>query len=117
MIRSLRTAASGMEAQQLNIDVIANNLANVNTVGFKKSRAEFQDLFYQEIRSARRSGEGQDQGATNALEEPEEWQAHHGHDDRHIADKDVAKEPEDHHATVGGEGHKDSKACATDDLK
>ena len=55
MIRSLRTAASGMEAQQLNIDVIANNLANVNTVGFKRSRAEFQDLFYEEIRSARDS--------------------------------------------------------------
>ena len=59
MIRSLNTAASGMEAQELEIDVIANNLANVNTTGFKKSRAEFQDLFYQEIRAARRSEEGQ----------------------------------------------------------
>ena len=47
MIRSLNTAASGMEAQELEIDVIANNLANVNTKGFKKARAEFQDLFYQ----------------------------------------------------------------------
>ena len=47
MIRSLNTAASGMEAQELEIDVIANNLANVNTTGFKKARAEFQDLFYQ----------------------------------------------------------------------
>ena len=49
MIRSLYTAATGMIAQQLNLDVIANNLANVNTSGFKKSRADFQDLMYQTI--------------------------------------------------------------------
>lgn len=49
MIRSLWTAATGMVAQQLEQDVIANNLANVNTVGFKKSRADFQDLMYQLI--------------------------------------------------------------------
>jgi flagellar basal-body rod protein FlgG len=47
MIRSLYTAATGMIAQQLNLDVTANNLANVNTTGFKKSRADFQDLMYQ----------------------------------------------------------------------
>jgi flagellar basal-body rod protein FlgG len=47
MIRSLFTAATGMSSQQLEQDVIANNLANVNTVGFKKSRANFQDLMYQ----------------------------------------------------------------------
>ena len=52
MIRSLWTAATGMEAQQLNIDVISNNLANVNTTGFKKSRVDFQDLLYQTIRLA-----------------------------------------------------------------
>lgn len=52
MIRSLWTAATGMEAQQLNIDVISNNLANVNTHGFKKSRVDFQDLLYQTIRPA-----------------------------------------------------------------
>lgn len=50
MIRSLWTAASGMQAQQVNIDVIANNLANVNTAGFKKSRADFQDLMYQTVK-------------------------------------------------------------------
>lgn len=49
MIRSLFTAATGMIAQQLNLDVIANNLANVNTPGFKKSKADFQDLMYQII--------------------------------------------------------------------
>lgn len=47
MIRALFTAATGMIAQQLNLDVIANNLANVNTTGFKKSKADFQDLMYQ----------------------------------------------------------------------
>ncbi|TYP00187.1 flagellar basal-body rod protein FlgG [Geothermobacter ehrlichii] len=52
MIKALSIAASGMEAQQLNMDVIANNLANVNTTGFKKSRADFQDLLYQTIRNA-----------------------------------------------------------------
>ena len=51
MIRALYTAATGMEAQQLDIDVIANNLANVNTAGFKKSRADFQDLLYQTMLS------------------------------------------------------------------
>lgn len=49
MIRALYTAASGMNAQQANIDVVANNLANVNTAGFKKSRMEFQDLVYQQL--------------------------------------------------------------------
>ncbi|MEW6569694.1 MAG: flagellar basal-body rod protein FlgG [Nitrospirota bacterium] len=51
MLRSLFIAATGMEAQKLNIDVVANNLANVNTVGFKKSRSDFQELIYQEIRA------------------------------------------------------------------
>jgi flagellar basal-body rod protein FlgG len=48
MIRALYTAATGMNAQQANIDNIAHNLANVNTTGFKKSRIEFEDLVYQQ---------------------------------------------------------------------
>ena len=52
MIRALYTAASGMNAQQANIDNVAHNLANVNTSGFKKSRVEFEDLVYQEMRTA-----------------------------------------------------------------
>jgi flagellar basal-body rod protein FlgG len=52
MMRALYTAATGMAAQQLNVDTIANNLANVNTAGFKKSRVDFQDLLYQQIRIA-----------------------------------------------------------------
>ncbi len=52
MIRSLWISASGMAAQQINLDVISNNLANVNTVGFKRSRADFQDLLYQNVKSA-----------------------------------------------------------------
>ncbi len=47
MLRSLWSSASGMIAQQTNLDVVANNLANVNTTGFKKRRADFQDLLYQ----------------------------------------------------------------------
>jgi flagellar basal-body rod protein FlgG len=52
MMRSLWTAASGMAAQQANIDVVSNNLANVNTTGFKKSRSDFEDLMYQTIRQS-----------------------------------------------------------------
>jgi flagellar basal-body rod protein FlgG len=47
MLRALYSAATGMEAQQMNLDVISNNLANVNTTGFKKSNIEFEDLLYQ----------------------------------------------------------------------
>lgn len=68
MIRSLHTAASGMEAQQFRIDVISNNLANVNTTGFKKSRAEFQDLFYQEIRASSAGTAGENRGQAAPLE-------------------------------------------------
>lgn len=49
MIRGLYTAATGMSAQQTNIDVISNNIANVNTTGFKQDRAEFQDLMYESL--------------------------------------------------------------------
>ena len=48
-MRALRTAASGMAAQQLNVEVISNNIANMNTVGYKRQRAEFQDLIYQNV--------------------------------------------------------------------
>ena len=50
MIRALWTSAAAMQAQQLNIDVISNNLANVSTTGFKHSRTNFQDLLYQNLR-------------------------------------------------------------------
>lgn len=52
MMRSLHTAATGMIAQQTQIDVTSNNISNVNTVGFKKSRAEFADLMYQVMKYA-----------------------------------------------------------------
>ncbi len=52
MIKAMRTAASGMSAQQMNVDTIANNLSNVNTTGFKKSKIEFQDVLYQNIKRA-----------------------------------------------------------------
>ena len=71
MIRAMRTAASGMYAQKLNVDNIANNLANVNTTGFKKAKLEFQDILYEVMRMA---------GATSAVgfEVPVELQIGYG---------------------------------------
>ena len=54
-MQALRTAATGMSAQQLNVEVISNNIANMNTIGFKRQRAEFQDLLYQTIERAARA--------------------------------------------------------------
>ncbi len=51
-MRALSSAATGMLAQQLNVDTISNNIANLNTTGFKRQRAEFQDLLYQNIERA-----------------------------------------------------------------
>jgi flagellar basal-body rod protein FlgG len=62
MLRALYSAAAGMQSQQMNLDVISNNLANVNTTGYKKSKLEFQDLLYQTTRAA-----GADQGGGNQL--------------------------------------------------
>jgi flagellar basal-body rod protein FlgG len=52
MIKAMRTASSGMIAQQMSVDNIANNIANVNTTGFKRSKVEFQDVLYQNLRKA-----------------------------------------------------------------
>ena len=62
MLRALYSAAAGMNSQQMNLDVISNNLANVNTTGYKKSKLEFQDLLYQTTRAA-----GSEQGGGNQL--------------------------------------------------
>src|ERR1022692_3323648 len=62
MLRALYSAAAGMQSQQMNLDVISNNLANVNTTGYKKSKLEFQDLLYQTTRAA-----GADQGGGDQL--------------------------------------------------
>lgn len=51
MMRALWTAATGMKGQQTNLDVVSNNIANVNTAGFKKYRVDFQDLMYQSMRT------------------------------------------------------------------
>jgi flagellar basal-body rod protein FlgG len=64
MIRALWTAGSGMNVHQANLDVIANNIANVNTNGYKKSRADFQDLMYQTLRLQGVRGEGGNQVPT-----------------------------------------------------
>ncbi|MBU5427824.1 flagellar basal-body rod protein FlgG [Tissierella pigra] len=57
-MRSLWTAATGMKAQQFNIDTISNNLANVNTTSYKVQRAEFKDLFYTNLKRANINDEG-----------------------------------------------------------
>ncbi len=62
MLRALYSAAAGMESQQMNLDVISNNLANVNTTGYKDSKLQFQDLLYQTTRAA-----GSQQGGGNEL--------------------------------------------------
>ena len=64
MIRSLWTAASGMQAQTTSIDVISNNLANVNTAGFKRSHTDFQDLLYETMRPPGVSAGGNSQVPT-----------------------------------------------------
>jgi flagellar basal-body rod protein FlgG len=71
MIRALFTAATGMIAQQLNVDTISNNMANVNTTGFKKSRVNFQDLLYETLKPA-----GTQTAAGNTI--PEGIQVGHG---------------------------------------
>jgi len=64
---ALRAAATGMQAQQTRVEVIANNLANVNTTGFKRSRAHFEDLLYQTIEGSA-TVDGADIGATEAIQ-------------------------------------------------
>ena len=62
MLRALYSAASGMQSQQMNLDVISNNLANANTTGYKMTKLQFQDLLYQNTREA-----GAQQGGGNQL--------------------------------------------------
>ncbi|GAB4175899.1 MAG: flagellar basal-body rod protein FlgG [Calditrichia bacterium] len=64
MEKTLRIAASGMAAQKMYIDVIANNLANVNTTAFKKSKIEFQDLLYEKVSVGNVNEDGQSKPAT-----------------------------------------------------
>ncbi|HEY3666860.1 MAG TPA: flagellar basal body protein, partial [Polyangiaceae bacterium] len=52
MFRSLNIAATGMAAQETHLEAISNNIANGNTVGYKKQRVDFEDLLYQQVRSA-----------------------------------------------------------------
>src|SRR5580658_7898966 len=85
MLRALYSSAAGMEAQQLNLDVISNNLANVNTTGFKRSKIEFQDLLYDTTRSA-----GAEQSGGNQL--PTGLQI--GHGSRAVATSKVFTEGE-----------------------
>lgn len=73
MFRALRTAALGMSAQQLSVDNIANNLANVNTQGYKRTQIAFQDLFYQTLASSRMGA-----SSNNVSNDSPELQVGHG---------------------------------------
>jgi flagellar basal-body rod protein FlgG len=101
MLRSLYSAASGMQSQQMNLDVISNNLANVNTTGFKKSKIEFQDLLYQTYRAP-----GADQGSGNQLPTG----LHIGHGSRAVATSkifttgDFTQTGEQLHTAIQGDG-------------
>ena len=59
MVRSLWTAATGMNAQQTNVDTISNNLANVNSVGYKAQGAQFKSLLYQTLQSPATTANGE----------------------------------------------------------
>ena len=59
MMRSLWTAASGMRAQQVNVDTIANNVANINTIGYKSQQASFKSLLYQNLQSTSTNNAGE----------------------------------------------------------
>ena len=59
MVRALWSAASGMTSQQTNVDVIANNLANVNTTGYKTQTAQFKSLLYQTLQSKTTTANGE----------------------------------------------------------
>ena len=64
MMRALWTGASGMKAQQTNVDTIANNLANVNTVGYKSQSTQFKSLLYQTLRTETTTANGEDKPTT-----------------------------------------------------
>jgi len=67
-MRSLSIAASGMLAQQTNVDVISNNIANMNTTAYKRQRAEFQDLLYQQVARPGATTGGQEARAPSGIQ-------------------------------------------------
>ena len=67
MVRSLWTAATGMNAQQTNVDTIANNLSNVNTVGYKTQAAQFKSLLYQTLQTATTTANGDPKPTTSQV--------------------------------------------------
>jgi flagellar basal-body rod protein FlgG len=67
-MRALNIAATGMQAQQLNVEVISNNIANMNTTGYKRQRAEFEDLLYQNLERAGASSSDSGTVVTNGIQ-------------------------------------------------
>src|SRR3569833_3343591 len=79
-MRALRIAATGIAAQQLNVEVISNNIANMNTVGFKRQRAEFEDLLYQNVE--RMGAQSSEQGTDEPTSEQQGTREKAGTDNR-----------------------------------
>ena len=100
-IRALSTASTGMIAMQSQIDVIANNLANVNTTGYKRLRADFSDLFYQHVRRA-------GAGSANGSQLPSGIQIGHGvklvGTDRMFSQGSMGSTERDLDTAIDGEG-------------
>ena len=67
MVRSLWSAATGMNAQQANVDTIANNLANVNSAGYKAQKAQFKSLLYQTLQSTTTTANGEPKPTTSQV--------------------------------------------------
>ena len=67
MVRSLWSAATGMNAQQTNVDTIANNLANVNSAGYKAQKAQFKSLLYQTLQSTTTTANGEPKPTTSQV--------------------------------------------------
>lgn len=77
MMRALYTAASGMRAQQTNVDNISNNIANVNTTAFKSQKTEFKSLLYQTIQTRTTSANGEEKPIRRRWDLEQELRQHH----------------------------------------
>ena len=89
MIRALYTAASGMSAQQMNLDTIANNLANSSTTGFRQLRLQFQDMIYQNLVTPG-AAQSQSDGFGRPADRPgHQVGGHRGHHDAGSAEPDL----------------------------
>ena len=111
-MRALSIAATGMLAQQTNVEVIANNLANMNTTGFKEQRAEFQDLLYQNIE--RPGAATSDTGTLLPSRHPDRRRRAHRRDlSRHRRRAISSSTGNPYDLAINGQGYLPHPACPT----